>query len=215
MRRTVGALTVIIAVACAGLSARQHDTPSTPKPKPAMAKPGAGDQAKIRDAMSAAPADIAKNATIMDWPDKPGMPMKQLRAGTNGWMCMPSTGVGGGVGADPMCLDKAFSEWAEAYMSKKDPHVTTMGTAYMLRGDKGASNTDPFAQARTADNNWVVTGPHIMVLLPNPSQLDVYPADPHAGGPWVMWKGTKYAHLMVPTASMAKAAPANKATSKK
>jgi hypothetical protein len=33
------------------------------------------------------------------------------------------------------------------------------------------------------------------------------------GGPWVMWKGTPYAHIMVPTASMAKSAskaPADK-----
>jgi hypothetical protein len=24
------------------------------------------------------------------------------------------------------------------------------------------------------------------------------PTDPNNGGPWVMWKGTKYAHIMVP-----------------
>jgi hypothetical protein len=202
-------LTVLLVVAGLAVAAQQPDTASTPRPKPpeSRAGGGAGVQAKIRDAMSAAPTDVARNATIMDWPEKPGMPMKELRAGTNGWTCMPSTG-GGGLGADPMCLDKSFSAWADAYMNKKDPQLKSIGTAYMLRGDKGASNTDPFAKAPTADNQWVVTGPHIMVLLPNPSQLDVYPTDPHAGGPFVMWKGTKYAHLMVPINSMAKAAPA-------
>ena len=76
----------------------------------------------------------------------------------------------------------------------------------MLRGDRGASNTDPFATGPTADNHWVKTGPHIMVLVPNTAQLDAFPTDPTNGGPWVMWKGTKYAHLMVPTAAMPKAA---------
>jgi hypothetical protein len=208
MRRTQGTLTVLLVVACWGVSAQQPTTPPAPKAKAAAEKTGgAANPAKIRDAMSAAPADVAKNATIMDWPEKPGAPMKQLRAGTNGWMCMPTTGAGGGVGADPMCLDKTFSAWADAYMNKKDPpQATTMGTAYMLRGDKGASNTDPFAEAPTPTNQWVVTGPHVMVLLPNPSQLDAYSTDPHGGGPFVMWKGTKYAHLMIPISSMSKSA---------
>ena len=28
--------------------------------------------------------------------------------------------------------------------------------------------------------------------------LDAFPTDPQAGGPYVMWKGTPYAHIMVP-----------------
>jgi len=28
--------------------------------------------------------------------------------------------------------------------------------------------------------------------------LDAFSTDPKNGGPWVMWKGTPYAHLMVP-----------------
>lgn len=172
----------------------------------AAAPASKGAQAKIRDAMSAGPADITKNATIVDFPDKPGGPMKELRKGTNGWTCMPSTGSSGGVGADPMCLDKAWMGWADAYMNKKDPPAGSSGIAYMLRGDKGASNTDPFASAPTADNHWVKSGPHVMVLYPNASQLDAFPSDPANGGPFVMWKGTKYAHLMVPTTAMPKTA---------
>jgi hypothetical protein len=171
-----------------------------------------GVQAKIRQALSAAPTDVAKGATVMDWPDKEGGPMKTLRAGTNGWMCMPSSpqAVAGAL-QDPMCFDKTWSAWAEAYMSKKDPQVKTVGIAYMLHGDAGASNTDPFASKPTADNQWVVSPPHVMVLLPDVSLLDAFPTDPHSGGPWVMWKGTKYAHLMVPMVSVPKRAAAKNA----
>jgi len=45
-----------------------------------------------------------------------------------------------------------------------------------------------------------VSGPHIMLLPTDPSQLDAYPTDWTKGGPWVMWKGTPYAHIMAPTA---------------
>jgi hypothetical protein len=90
---------------------------------------------------------------------------------------------------------------------KEPPKPTTVGVAYMLRGDKGASNTDPYATKPTADNQWVVSGPHIMILPTDVSQLDAYPTAWTKGGPWVMWKGTPYAHIMVPTTSMAKSAP--------
>jgi hypothetical protein len=39
-----------------------------------------------------------------------------------------------------------------------------------------------------------------MILPTDVSQLDAYPTDWTKGGPWVMWKGTPYAHIMVPPA---------------
>jgi hypothetical protein len=163
-------------------------------------KPALSDAAKIKLALSAGPADIAKGAAVME--AGPDGKMKQLRAGTNGWMCMPEP--------EAMCLDKTWQGWAEAYMGKKDPEIKSLGLAYMLRGDQGASNTDPFAMAETKDNQWVVSPAHVMVLTPDASQLASMPTDWHSGGPWVMWKGTKYAHIMVPTTSMAKPAAAGK-----
>ena len=41
-----------------------------------------------------------------------------------------------------------------------------------------------------------------MLLTSHPKHLDAYPTDPHTGGPWVMWKGTPDAHIMVPTTEM-------------
>jgi hypothetical protein len=102
-----------------------------------------------------------------------------------------------------MCLDKQWQAWGDAWMNKKPPNVTGTGIAYMLKGDKGASNKDPFATGPSPDNEWVVSPSHIMVLFPDLKMLDAFPTDPKSGGPWVMWKGTPYAHLMVPVAPKA------------
>ena len=159
---------------------KRHDMRASPRMTNAQ---------KIALAMSAGPTEIARHAAIMDLTDmsKP----QQLRAGTNGWVCYAMI-------AQPMCLDKQWQKWAAAWMSKGEVNVDGTGIAYMLRGDTGASNTDPYATKPAADNQWVVSPAHIMVLYKDPQMLDAYPTDPKNGGPWVMWKGTPYAHVMVP-----------------
>ena len=161
----------------------------------AKASGGKSDATIIAKATGAAPPDIGRKAAVI------GMgadgKMKELRAGTNGWVCMLDL-----VG-DSMCLDKEWQAWGEAWETKKQPpKPKAVGVAYMLKGDKGASNTDPYATKPTPDNHWVVSGPHIMLLPTDASQLDAFPTDWTKGGPWVMWKGTPYAHIMVPTTSM-------------
>lgn len=160
------------------------------------------NEGKIRNATSAAPDSVSSAATIMDWPATEGGKFVQLRAGTNGWVCYPSMPAAtGAVGQDPMCLDAEFQKWAGAWMTKKPPKLAGVGVAYMLQGDRGASITDPFARTATAAKNaqdWVVAGPHIMVTTPNTAALNSLPGVPTGGTPWVMWKGTPYAHIMVP-----------------
>src|SRR5262249_20593587 len=154
-----------------------------------MAKTGGGgsEAGKIGRAMSAAPLSVSKNATIMEMTADGDM--KQLRAGTNSWICMIA------VDGTPMCLDEEWQAWADSWMNKKKPHVKNIGLAYMLKGDKGASNIDPYAKKAMPDNQWVVSGPHVEIIVTDPSQLDALSTDPQNGGPWVMWKGTKYAHI--------------------
>jgi hypothetical protein len=160
------------------------------------------NEGKIKNAMSAAPDSVSSGATIMDWPATEGGKFVQLRAGKNGWVCYPATPAAtGAVGEDPMCLDAEFQKWAGAWMTKTAPKLSAVGVAYMLKGDRGASVTDPFAKtAETAKNaqDWVVAGPHIMVTTPNTASLNALPGAPTGGTPWVMWKGTPYAHIMVP-----------------
>ena len=189
-----GVSLIVVVVTVIGVAA-QHEPGSA-------GKTTMTDAQKIMSAMSAAPEEIAKGATIMDWPEGASKEMRQLRAGTNGWVCYPSSPAQSEHTQfeDPMCLDKAFQGWAEAWMNKTPPTDKGAGIAYMLKGDKGASNTDPHATEPTADNQWVVTAPHVMVLFEDAKMLDTFPTDPTTGGPYVMWKGTPYAHLMVPVA---------------
>ncbi|HKZ81064.1 MAG TPA: hypothetical protein VJ124_22525 [Pyrinomonadaceae bacterium] len=161
--------------------------------KQRRAAPKMTNAQKIAYAMSAAPLEIAKHATIMDMTDM--SKQKQLRSGTNGWVCYVMVF---GTNNEAMCLDKEWQKWAEAWMNKSEPKIEGTGIAYMLRGDNGASNSDPYATGPTTDNQWVVSPPHIMVLYQDPKMLDAYSTDPKNGGPWVMWKGTPYAHVMVP-----------------
>lgn len=140
----------------------------------------------IAYAMSAGPASIAADATIMA-PDG-----SILREGTNEWTCIPMPG-------EPMCMDQQWLAWLDAYVNQHDVvDVTSVGLSYMLRGDQGASNIDPYAEGPTADNEWVVTGPHLMVIVPDPALLEGIPSDPMTGGPYVMWRDHPLVHVMIP-----------------
>jgi hypothetical protein len=91
-------------------------------------------------------------------------------------------------------------EWAEAWQSK-GPAPQTLGFIYMLRGDNGASNTEPYATQETPDNNWIKTGSHVMIVgAEAKGMMQAYPRDarPDPTKPYVMWPGTPYEHLMLP-----------------
>lgn len=146
-------------------------------------------EAKIADALGAAWPGMAEDATVVDWEGN------VLRQGSNGYTCLPTPPMLSGTA--PMCMDSKWMEWADAWANKKEYKAETLGISYMLAGDEGASNVDPYAEGPTEDNEWIVEGAHLMILAP-PELLEDYPSDPHNGGPYVMWKGTPYAHLMVP-----------------
>jgi hypothetical protein len=146
----------------------------------------------LKDALSAAWPGMAENATVVDWEGN------VLREGSNGWTCMP-TPPQLTVSA-PMCMDSEWMRWADAWQNKKDYAAESLGISYMLAGDGGASNIDPYAEGPTEDNEWIREGAHLMILAPA-ALLEAYPTDPQNGGPYVMWKGTPYAHLMVPIGS--------------
>jgi hypothetical protein len=140
----------------------------------------------IAYAESAGIPEIAAEATIVDHDGT------VLRQGTNEWTCMAMPGA-------PMCVDPQWMSWLDAYVNQRDEvEVTGVGVSYMLRGDEGASNIDPFAEGPTPYNEWVTTGPHLMIIVPDEALLAGLPTDPDSGGPYVMWRGTPFVHVMIP-----------------
>ncbi len=149
----------------------------------------------IASAESAGPPAVAAGASV--YAIGADGQMQTLREGTNGFWCMPDDPTT--PTPDPMCGDANAMEWAMAWIGKTDPPADKVGLIFMLSGGSDASNTDPYANAETNDNNWVTTGPHIMIM--NATTLMAgYPtsADPDTTQPYVMWADTPYAHLMVP-----------------
>jgi len=155
---------------------------------PAMAEHH--EEGLIKEALSAAPSEIGKGAKVMNWDGS------TLKEGDNGWVCMPTPPHL--TGTSPMCNDAVWMEWADAYLNKKDYAGGKFGMSYMLAGDEGASNIDPYAEGPTDDNQWIKEGPHLMILVADPAQLEGISTDPGNGGPYVMWAGTPYVHIMVP-----------------
>ena len=175
---------------------------AAPAPKKADAAPSKKaaaaptDAEMIASAMKAAPMKVAKDATIVAM--EAAGAMRTIRKGTNGWTCVPDNPTT--PGPDPMCMDANAMAWAEAWMGHKTPPAGRVGLMYMLAGGTDASNTDPYATKPTANNHWVKTGPHIMIVGADPSFYASYPkaADPDTSVPYIMWPGTPYQHLMAP-----------------
>ena len=172
-----------LAITCAVIAplgwAYAQQSPSSP----------VSDQGYMERVMTAAPPQIVAEATVVRMKDGATQALKQ---GTNQWTCMEANGV-------PMCMDPNAMEWAHAWQSH-GPATDKTGFIYMLAGDTGASNTDPYATEKAADNHWVETGSHVMIVGAAAKTMVGYPktADPDPTKPYVMWPGTPYEHLMIP-----------------
>jgi hypothetical protein len=183
-----------------GFSLAQESAP----PKTAARKTGSPDAAYIAKALSAAPPAVAKGAGVARL-DKDGN-AQTLRESKNGFTCMVMLG-------NVMCADANSMAFFDAVMKKQTP-PDKLGITYMLRGDQGASNTDPSATKKTADNHWVVTGPHMMIVGAGVKDLGLpNSADADPTKPYLMWPNTPYAHAMIPVGGAASQATGAKAGS--
>jgi hypothetical protein len=151
----------------------------------AHAKP-ASDAQYIAKSMTAAPAGVAKGATVVAMGNNGAM--RTVRKGGNGWTCMLMPDKA------PMCADAGGMGWLDALLQHSPP-PNKAGFMYMLAGDHGVSNV-----SFEARDHWVTTGPHVMILGAAAKAMAGYPRtlDPDTSKPYVMWPGTPYEHLMVP-----------------
>lgn len=148
-------------------------------------------EAKIDRALEAAPAAVSQKATVVD------VDGTLLREGSNGWTCLPEVAPGYGY---PMCNDRVWMDLREAILDQSDFETDRIGVSYMLAGDAAVNNADPYDTEKNEGEVWVKEGPHVMIVVPDPAMLEGLPSDPRPGAPYVMWGGTPYAHIMVPTA---------------
>jgi hypothetical protein len=184
------------AAAVALVGCNKAGTPGANTEQPvSSSNPATASNDLVASAESAAPASLAHNASIVT-ADASGK-MTVVRKGSNGWTCMPDAPTT--PGPDPMCFDASAGKWIDAMLHHKPPPVGAVGLMYMLEGGTDASNTDPYATKPTPNNDWIKTGPHVMVVG-SKELLASYPssAEPDTSSPYVMWAGTPYAHLMVP-----------------
>ncbi|RMH23254.1 MAG: hypothetical protein D6698_00060 [Gammaproteobacteria bacterium] len=163
-------------------TSQQHLMVLLPPPAEAVA----AEEDKIANAMSAAPAPIAAEATILgypeegrgNWPEEPAPELVELRAGTNGWTCIvdiPDT-----PGNDPMCLNETYLEVFMSSLTLTDAPSTGIGFGYMLQG--GGPVGSP---------------PHMMVFVPESNESLVAFGTEPGPFPWIMFAETPSQHLMV------------------
>lgn len=144
----------------------------------------------IAHARSAAPVAIGADATIV-------INGEVAVEGSNGWTCLPDTMPGDGAA---LCIDAVWGEMMAAVGAKAPFEATKLGISYMLMGEpegSGVSNSTPYHEHPPSAGDYVETGPHLMVIVPK-ELLEGITTDPSGGGPFVMWKDTDYAHIMIP-----------------
>ena len=145
---------------------------------------------RIALARSAAPAAISADATIV-------VDGEVVVEGSNGWTCMPDTMPGDGAA---MCNDATWMRLMGAVGSQADFSTDRIGISYMLQGEPpgaGVSNSSPYHPDPENAEDYVESGPHLMIVVPK-AMLAGIPTDPRSGGPYVMWGDTPYAHIMIP-----------------
>lgn len=154
---------------------------------------GMSKEALIKSALAAAPADIAKGAAVIA--PGPDGKMMELKAGTNGFTCLPDQPET--PGKDAMCLDPQAMVWAQSWMSHDPaPKNTAPGIAYMLTGGSDISANDPWAKI-VPGQKFVESPPHWMVMWAFDPKTTGLSATPQKSGTWIMFAGTPYAHLMI------------------
>ena len=158
---------------------------------------------KIWAYSSAAPSFIASKCTVVD------VDGTILRQGTNGWTAMaanprgmadPENGWKDPHEAMPMVGDAQAMKVMEAFMAGTSPKLDHDGWAWMLHGDMGEDNTTPmvFNKEDSAEGQWIESGPHLMLMPKDPSSLKGMTTDFNSGGPYIMFEGTGFDHLMIP-----------------
>ena len=144
--------------------------PASPKSK--------SDAEKIASALQAGPKFVTQNATVLDYPTSPSSEFRVLRAGTNGWTCLP--GFPGTTHDEPGCFDQVFLQFFKDSMAGRTPNVKSVGISYMY-GGKFVPNK---SHAMGSGSEFHV-GPHIMIIGLDQKTMQTLNQDGSNGEPYV------------------------------
>jgi hypothetical protein len=149
-------------------------------------------EALIADALSAGPPATQK-AAVRNWDGT------MVRQGNEDYICFPTPTEKRERGEHaPMCLDKVWLAWKEAWMRNEPFKAERVGIAYMLSAEATGGSIDPDAMKPASGDGLFVEGPQILLLMPDPAQLNAFSTHPRNGtGTFVRWKDTPYAHLVI------------------
>jgi len=167
-----------------------------------LALPARGQvKVEIAQALTAAPPGVAASAAVARM-DAHGR-LTPLRAGTNGWTCIPPDDPAHlGNRNFPACFDKYGLEWIEDFFAGREPNPQHVGYSYMLRGGWSWSNIDPTAKRLApGQKDYIHIPPHIMILGASVADSSGFPSgqpDPDTSKPFVMFGGTPFAILIIP-----------------
>lgn len=178
-----------VAVMTAGMVGSLTVLADNKSPIPTMSK-----DELIKLAMSAAPPNISKDATVMI-PGEDGK-LTEAKKGGNGFTCMPD--IDGQEKPDPICADPAAWQWGSDMLSGAPrPTNTTPGIAYMAQGGWHWEKDGKILMKEEPGSKRVKEPPHWMILWPVESRVSGIPNLPNKFGAYVMFEGTPYAHLMI------------------
>jgi len=136
------------------------------------------DAEKIASALEAGPQFVTQNATVLDYPTSPTGGFRVLRAGNNGWTCLP--GFPEGPHDEPGCFDEVFLQFLKDSMAGRKPNVQSVGISYMY-GGKWIPNE---SHAMGSGNEFHV-GPHIMIVGLDQKVMQTLNQDGSNGEPYV------------------------------
>jgi hypothetical protein len=115
---------------------------------------------------------------VLDWPSSPSSEFRALRAGSNGWACLP--GFPDAAHDEPGCYDHVFLQFLKDSLAGRTPNVQNVGISYMYTG-KWVRNTSHVM----GHGNQFHVGPHVMIVGPDQKVLHTLNADGSSGEPYV------------------------------
>jgi hypothetical protein len=149
---------------------------------------------QIKLAQSAAPAHIAKDATVLVLGEDGQY--KEAKQGTNGITCIPT--LMNLPKPDPMCMDAAAKQWLDGLATNAPkPSNTVPGIAYMGQGGSHWEKNGRVVMKEEPGAKEVKEPPHWMIMWPFDPNATRLPTVPNSSGAYIMFEESPYAHIMV------------------